>query len=85
MSFVLFLLSSPSRLSLVSVVFDFNASLSDAASASLNSLTVEMNDVHHLYVIWFVFVNCSQRKYIPLHGTMFIAKARLPTLHPSCL
>ena len=37
---VLFLLSSPSRLSFVSVVFDFNASLNDVAPASLNKLTV---------------------------------------------
>ena len=39
---VFFLLSSLFRLSSVSVVFDFNASLNDAASVSPNSLPVDV-------------------------------------------
>ena len=42
MSFMLFLLSSPFRLSSVSVVFDFNASLNDVAPASLILLSVDL-------------------------------------------
>ena len=38
---MLFLLSSPSRLSFVSVVFDFNASLNNVAPVSLILLTVD--------------------------------------------
>ena len=37
---VLFLLYSPSRLSFVSVVFDFNASLNDDAPVSPMSLSI---------------------------------------------
>ena len=40
--FVLFLLSPPSRLSFVSVVFDFNASLNDFAPVSLMLFPVGM-------------------------------------------
>ena len=40
---VLFLLSSPLRLSFVSVVFDFNASLNDVVPASPMSLSVDVN------------------------------------------
>ena len=39
---VLFLLSSPSRLSFVSVVFDFNASLNDVAPVSPMLLSVDL-------------------------------------------
>ena len=39
---VFFLLSSPLRLSSVSVVFDFNASLNDAAPVSPISLSVDV-------------------------------------------
>ena len=38
---MLFLLSSPLRMSFVSVVFDFNASLNDAAPVSPMLLTVD--------------------------------------------
>ena len=42
MQFVLFLLSSPLRLSSVSVVFDFNASLNDVAPASPILFSVDL-------------------------------------------
>ena len=42
MSFVLFLLSSLFRLSFVSVVFDFNASLNDVAPVSPIQLSVDL-------------------------------------------
>ena len=42
MSFVLFLLSSLFRLSFVSVVFDFNASLNDVAPVSPMQLSVDL-------------------------------------------
>ena len=62
MSFIFFLLSSPPRLSFVSVVFDFNASLNDAAPLSPISLPVETNRkensellMSNFYVSSFVF------------------------------
>ena len=39
---VLFLLSSPHRLSFVSVVFDFNAPLNDVAPLSLMTFAVDL-------------------------------------------
>ena len=42
MSFVLFLLSSLSRFSFVSVLFDFSASLNDVAPDSLTLLSVDL-------------------------------------------
>ena len=59
---MLFLLSSPPRLSFVSVVFDFNASLNDVAPVSPISLSVDLVKMEewfvdgcHLCVVSFVF------------------------------
>ena len=67
---VLFLLSSPPRLSFVSVVFDFNASLNDVAPVSLIWLSVDLMrmeksfvDGCHLGVVFFMFTiqkKCSE-------------------------
>ena len=63
MSFVLFLSCSQLKSSIVSVVFDFNASLNDVAPLSPMSLSVDLNengkewivDGCHLCVFSFVF------------------------------
>ena len=52
---VFFLLSSLSRLSLVSVVFDFNASLNDVAPVSLVSLTVDVMRMEKSELLMDVF------------------------------
>ena len=58
---MLFLLSSPFRLSLMSVVFDFNASLIDVAPVSPILLSVDLMkmeeciDECHLCVVSFAF------------------------------
>ena len=64
---MLFLLSSPHRLSSMSVVFDFNASLNDAAPLSPMSLSVDLMDMEerivdkcHLCVVSF-YVRFSDR------------------------
>ena len=41
-NYMLYLLCSPLRLSLISAVFDFNASLNDVAPVSPNLLTVDL-------------------------------------------
>ena len=48
---VLLLLCSPHRLSFVSVVFDFNASLSDVAPFSPISLSVDLMRVEKEYLV----------------------------------
>ena len=53
---VFFLLSSPLRLSFVSVVFDFNASLNDVAPASLMLLPVGMVRMEKSELLMDVFL-----------------------------
>ena len=55
---VLSLLSPPSRLSFVSVVFDFNASLNDVAPVSLISLTVDLLRMDCRWMSFVSFVCC---------------------------
>ena len=58
---VFFLLSSPLRLSLVSVVFDFNASLNDVAPVSPTLFTVDVmrteksESLMDVFCVYFVF------------------------------
>ena len=61
---MLFLLCLPKRLSSVSVVFDFNASLIDVAPVSLMLLTVDLMRMERsgllmdvIYVVSFVFTS----------------------------
>ena len=52
---VFFLLSSPLRLSFVSVVFDFNASLNDAAPAYPMMLPIDMMKMEKSELLMDVF------------------------------
>ena len=52
---IFFLSSSPSRLSSVSVVFDFNDSLNDVAPVYPNSLSVDMKRKEKSELMMYVF------------------------------
>ena len=68
MSFVLFLFLSQSRLSFVSVLFDFNASPNDVAPVSPIKLSVDLmricrNELLHFIFVLFFFLFTTQIKF----------------------
>ena len=65
---VFFLLSSPLRLSIVSVVFDFNDSLNDVAPVSLMLLSVDKKRHEKSNLFVKVFVHLS---FVPTMQTEF--------------